>query len=83
MQPITLSPSRQAELEQFAQENGQTPAEVVENALAAYIGGEVDEYDDDLQDSLAAIDEALAEVEAGETISLEDFKREIRRDYGL
>jgi predicted transcriptional regulator len=83
MQPITLSPSRQAEVERFAEENGQTPAEVVENALAAYIGGEVDEYDDDLEDSLAAIDEAIAEVEAGETISLEDFKREIRRDYGL
>jgi predicted transcriptional regulator len=70
-------------VERFAEENGQTPAEVVENALAAYIGGEVDEYDDDLEDSLAAIDEAIAEVEAGETISLEDFKREIRRDYGL
>lgn len=42
-----------------------------------------DEYDDDLEDSLVAIDEAIGEVEAVGSISFEDFKREIRRDYGL
>lgn len=42
-----------------------------------------DESDYDLEESLAAIDEAIREAEAGETISFEDFKREIRREYGL
>lgn len=38
--------------------------------------------DEDQLETLRAIEEGLADIEAGRTISLEDFKREFEAKYG-
>lgn len=55
MDTIPLKPERQVELEKFAQEHGQTPADALDDAVAAYLELQTRHFDEDV----AAVQEGL------------------------
>ena len=46
MKTIPLKPERQAELEEFARRRGKTPAEALDEALAAYLEWESQDFEE-------------------------------------
>ena len=77
--PITLSPSRQAELECFAQQHGQTPTDALDEAVAAYLELQSEHFDADV----AAVEEAIEDLHARRSVSLEEFDGNMRRRYDI
>jgi predicted transcriptional regulator len=76
---ITLSPSRQAELEQFAQQHGQTITDALDDAVATYLELQGQHFDEDV----AAIQEAIEDLHAGRSVSLEEFDANMRQRYDI
>ena len=77
--PITLSPSRQAELERFAQQHGQTPADALDEAVAAYLELQSEHFEEDV----AAVQEAIEDLHAGRSVLLEEFDGNMRQRYDI
>lgn len=76
---ITLSPSRQAELEQFAQQHGQTVTDALDDAVATYLELQGQHFDEDV----AAVEAAIADLHAGRSVSLEEFDANMRQRYDI
>lgn len=76
---MTLSPSRQAALEQFAEQHGQTPNDALDDAVATYLELQGQHAIEDL----AAVDEAVQDLHAGRSVSLEEFDRNMRERYDI
>ena len=76
---ITLSPSRQAELEQFAQQHGQTVTDALDDAVATYLELQGQHFDEDV----AAVEEAIEDLHDGRSVSLEEFDANMRQRYDI
>jgi hypothetical protein len=79
MQTIPLKPERWAELEKFAGEHGQTLADALDDAVAAYL----ELHTQDFEEAVAAIQQGYDDVKAGDTLSLEEFDEHMRQKYGI
>lgn len=79
MNPISLTPERQAQLEAFAQQRGQDPAAALDDALAAYLEQEQQEF----ADAVAGIERGYADVQASRTRPAHAFMSELRQKHGF
>lgn len=82
---ITLTPETEKRISENVEHGRFSSADaMVEHALQFFL-----QYDDDAMDDAewseveAAVEEGLAQVERGETISLEEFDRTMRAKYGI
>lgn len=79
MNAIPLKPERQAQLEEYASRRGQDPAAALDDAVAAYLEWERQDY----QEAVAAIRRGQDDVAAGRTKPVAEVFAEIRRKHGL
>jgi predicted transcriptional regulator len=79
MKEIPLKPERQAELEEFARRSGKTPADALDEALAAYLEWERN----DLEDAVEGIQQGHSDVKGGRTRPASEFVADMRRKYGI
>jgi predicted transcriptional regulator len=79
MDMIPLKPERKAELEEYAQRHGQDPASALDEALAAYLEWERQDFDD----AIAGIRRGDADVKAGRTRPASEFLADMRRKHGF
>lgn len=75
MQPITLKPERRAELEEYAQLHGQTPADALDDLLAAQLERSKREY----QETVNAALRGYEDVKAGRTKPAEQVYKSLRK----
>jgi hypothetical protein len=76
---ISLSPSRQAELEHFAQQHGQTVTDALDDAVATYLEFQGQHCEEDV----AAVEAVTVDFHAGRSVSLEEFDANIRQCYDI
>jgi predicted transcriptional regulator len=79
MEMVPVTPERKAQLEDYAQRNGQDTATVLDEALAAYLEWE----DEDFEEAVQAVQEGYEDVLAGRTRPAAEFLAEIRQKYGF
>ena len=79
MKTIPLKPERQAELEEFARRRGKTPAEALDEALAAYLAWEQQDFEEAVQ----GIQQGYDDVKAGRTRPTDQFIRDLGQKHGL
>jgi predicted transcriptional regulator len=79
MQSIPLTPGRQAELEKFAQEHGQSPADTLDEAVATYLEWRRQDY----QEAVEGIRGGYEDVRAGRTRPVREFFNDMRRKHGI
>lgn len=78
-QVITLKPERLAELEKYAQRHGQTPADALDDLLAAQLEWERKDH----EETVAAVLEANNDIESGCTVAADEVLNELRTKYGF
>jgi predicted transcriptional regulator len=76
---IPLKPERKAQLEEYAQRHGQDPAVALDEALAAYLEWERQDFDE----AVEGIRRGHGDVKAGRTRPAADFISEMRRKHGI
>jgi predicted transcriptional regulator len=76
---IPLKPERQAELEEFARQRGKTPADALDEALAAYLEWERQDF----EEAIRGIEKGFEDVKAGRTRPAGEFLRDMRRKHGI
>jgi predicted transcriptional regulator len=76
---IPLKPERQAELEEFARRRGKTPADALDEALAAYLEWERQDF----EEAVRGIEQGHDDVKAGRTRPADEFLSDMRRKHGL
>ena len=76
---IPLKPERQAELEEFARRRGKTPADALDEALAAYLEWERQDF----EEAVRGIERGYEDVKAGRTRSAAEFLSDMRRKHGI
>jgi len=79
MKTIPLKPERQAELEEFARRRGKTPADALDEALAAYLEWERQDF----EEAVRSIQQGYDDVKAGRTRPADQFLSEMRQKHGL
>jgi predicted transcriptional regulator len=79
MNMIPLKPERQAQLEEYAQRRGQDPAAALDEALAAYLEWERQDF----EEATAAIRRGHEDVRAGRSRPAADFLSDLRRKHDL
>lgn len=79
MDTILIKPERKAELERLAAEYGQSPADLLDEAIASYLQWQIDTFDEDV----AAVHEAMDDLKSGRSVSLEEFDQTMRLQYGI
>ena len=79
MQPLILKPERQADLEEYAQLHGQTPADALDDLLAAQLAWEKQDY----WEAVEGIGRGYEDVTAGRTRPAEEFFEELRGRHGF
>jgi predicted transcriptional regulator len=78
-QSITLKPERLAELEEYAKVHGQTPADALDDLLAAQLAWEKQDY----QEAIEGIRRGYEDVKAGRVQDAEDFLEDLRVEHGF
>lgn len=78
-QTIPLKPERLAELKEYAQLHGQTPADALDDLLAAQLEFEKQDY----EETVVAVMRADEEIKAGRTMPAEEVLDELRAKYGF
>ena len=76
---IPLKPERQAQLEEYAQRRGQDPAIALDEALAAYLEWERQDF----EEAVEGIRRGHEDVRAGRTRPAADFLSEMRQNLGI
>jgi predicted transcriptional regulator len=76
---IPLKPERQAQLEEYAQRRGQDPAIALDEALAAYLEWERQDF----EEAVEGIRRGHEDVRAGRTRPAADFLSEMRQKHGI
>ena len=76
---IPLNPERQAELEEFARRRGKTPADALDEALAAYLEWE----QQDFEEAVRGIQKGDEDVKAGRSRPADQFLNDMRRKHGI
>jgi len=79
MNPFPIKPERLAELEELARRRGTTTAEALDEALAAYLDWERQDY----QEAVAGIRQGYQDVKAGRTKPADQFLDDLRRKDDL
>ena len=79
MKTIPLKPERQAELEEYARRRGKSPADALDEALAAYLEWERQDFEEAVQ----AIQQGHDDLKAGHTRPADQFLNDIRRKHGF
>ena len=78
MKSILLNQERQVELEEFARRHGKTPADALDEALAAYLEWERQDFDE----AVRGIQQGHDDVKAGRTRPTGQFLSDARRKHG-
>lgn len=76
---IPLKPERKAQLEEYAQRHGQDPAAALDEALAAYLEWERQDF----EEAAKGIRQGYDDVRAGRARPAAEFLSEIRRKHDL
>jgi len=79
MDVMPLKPERKAQLEEYAQRHGQDPAAALDEALAAYLEWERQDF----EETVEGIRRGYEDVKAGSTRPAADFLSEMRRKHGI
>jgi predicted transcriptional regulator len=79
MKTIPLKPERQKESEEFARQRGKTPADALDEALAAYLEWERQDF----EEAVRGIQQGHDDVKSGRTRSAEEFLSDMRRKHGI
>jgi len=79
MDTMPLKPERMAQLEEYAQRHGQDPATALDDALAAYLDWERQDY----QEAVEGIRQGYADFKAGRMQPAEEVFEELREKHGL
>jgi predicted transcriptional regulator len=79
MKAIPIKPERQAAIEELARKKGKTPADTLDEALAAYLEWE----EQDLEKSVQGIQHGYEDMKSGRTRPADQFIRELRRKNGV
>jgi predicted transcriptional regulator len=79
METIPLKPERKAQLEEYAQRHGQDPAVALDEALAAYLEWERQDF----EEAVEGISKGHDDVKAGRTRPAADFLSEMRQEHGI
>lgn len=78
-QPITLTPERRAELEEYARLHDQSPEQALDILLAAQLAWERQEY----EETVEAVRRGHEDVKAGRTKPAEEIHEAMRLKYGF
>jgi len=76
---VSLKPDRLAELEELARRRGQTPADALDEAVAAYIEWERQDF----EAAVEGIRQGEQDGKAGRVRGAEEFLGELRDKHGL
>ena len=79
MKTIPLKPERRADLEEFARRRGKTPADALDEALAAYLEWERQDF----EEAVRGIQQGYDDVKAGCTRPAHEFLTDMRRKHGI
>ena len=79
MDMIPLKPERKAQLEEYARRRGQDPATALDDALAAYLEWERQDFTDAVQ----GIRQGLEDVRAGRTRPAAEFLSDLRQKHDI
>lgn len=79
MEMIRLTPARQAQLEEYAKRRGQDPAAALDDALAAYLEWELQDF----AETTAGIRRSFEDVKAGRTRPAAQFLVELRKKHDI
>jgi len=79
MDMIPLKPERKAQLEEYARRRGQDPAAALDDALAAYLQWE----SQDFPEAVEGIRRGYEDVKDGRTRPATEFLSDMRRKYDL
>ncbi len=79
MYMIPLTPERKAQLEEYAQRHGQNAAAALDDALAAYLEWERQDF----EEAMHGIRQGYEDVRAGRTRPAADFLTEMRHKHGF
>ena len=79
MDTIPLKPERRAQLEEYAQRHGQDPASALDEALAAYLDWERQDF----EEAVDGIRKGHEDVTAGRTRPAAEFLSELRRKHDV
>jgi predicted transcriptional regulator len=79
MKTIPLKPERQAELEDYARRRGKSPADALDEALAAYLEWERQDFEEAVQ----GIQQGHDDIKAGRARPVDQFLNDIRQKHGF
>jgi len=79
MDVIPIKPERKAQLEEYAQRRGQDPAAALDDALAAYLEWERQDF----EQAVDGIRQGYQDVKAGRTQPIAEALEELRVKHGL
>lgn len=79
MDMVPLSPERKAQLDDYARRHGQDPAAALDNALAAYLDWERQDY----QEAIEGVRQGYEDFKAGRTQPAEEVFEELRAKHAL
>ena len=79
MDTIPINPKRKAQLEEYARRHGQDPTDALDDALAAYLEWERQDY----LGAVESIRKGYSDVSAGRTRPAAEFFADMRRKYGI
>jgi predicted transcriptional regulator len=76
---MTLKPERKAQLEDYARRRGQDMAAALDDALAAYLEWERQDF----EEAVEGIRQGYEDLKAGRTRSVAEFLAEMRQKHGI
>lgn len=79
MDTIPIRPERKADLEKFAIEHGQSPADALDEAIASWLSWQKQDF----EEAVEGIRRGAEDVKAGRTVSLAEFDEHMRRKYDI
>jgi predicted transcriptional regulator len=79
MNTIPMDPQLQDELEKFAREHGQSPADALQDAVITHLEAQSKVFEEDV----TAIQQGYDDVRAGRTVSVDEFETRMRRKYDI
>ena len=79
MDMMPLKPERKAQLEEYAKRRGQDPAAALDEALAAYLEWERQDF----AEAVEGVGRGFEDLRAGRTRSATEFLADLRRKHDL
>jgi predicted transcriptional regulator len=79
MEMMPLKPERKAQLEEYAKRRGQDPAAALDEALAAYLEWERQDF----AEAVEGVGRGFEDLRAGRTRAATEFLADLRRKHDL